>query len=291
MQLGLYLPEVPSRLEELDRWLELLGGQLSIASIYQAWGSTDDGAFPTEALRRVVARGLTPMITWEPWQLPERGVSSTEQPTLSLRRVAGGAHDAYVRAWARACGASSIPLLLRPMHEMNGDWYPWAGTVNGNRPEDYVAAWHHLRAIFRDEGANAVQWVWCPYVSSHPNSTDNSLAAYFPGDDAVDWVALDAYNWGTREPRFRWQHFDELFADAYQRVSALSTRPMMIAELGCAEEGGSKAQWIGDMKSALRAHYPRVSALVWFQVEKERDWRIDSSPAALAAFLERTSAQ
>ena len=39
---------------------------------------------------------------------------------------------------------------LRPMHEMNGNWYPWAEGVNGNVAGDYVNAWRHVRAIFRD---------------------------------------------------------------------------------------------------------------------------------------------
>jgi hypothetical protein len=32
------------------------------------------------------------------------------------------------------------------------------------------------------------------------------------------------------------------------------------------------------------ARDPRIEGLVWFNINKETDWRINSSPAALAAF-------
>jgi len=49
--------------------------------------------------------------------------------------------------------------------------------------------------------------------------------------------------------------------------------------------GGDKAAWIAGILPSLETMYPGVKALVWFQMNKETDWRIDSSPASEAAFV------
>jgi len=45
------------------------------------------------------------------------------------------------------------------MHEMNGNWYPWAGGVNGNSPALHVQAWRRLVTISRQHGARNVRVV------------------------------------------------------------------------------------------------------------------------------------
>jgi hypothetical protein len=58
----------------------------------------------------------------------------------------------------------------------------------------------------------------------------------------------------------------------------------MIAETGCAEEGGSKGAWIDETSRSLKKMFPDVKALVWFDTDKECDWRIASSRESLNAF-------
>jgi hypothetical protein len=63
----------------------------------------------------------------------------------------------------------------------------------------------------------------------------------------------------------------------------MSARPVTIGEVGCPEVGGDKGRWISDMWSTLTA-WPQVRGMMWFDFDKETDWRIDSSPASLAAY-------
>jgi len=76
-----------------------------------------------------------------------------------------------------------------------------------------------------------------------------------------------------------------LFATTYQRVTALApTKPFMIGEFASSEVGGNKAAWITDAASRMQAAYPQLRAFVWFNYNKETDWRVESSPASVAAF-------
>jgi beta-mannanase len=170
------------------------------------------------------------------------------------------------------------------MHEMNGNWYPWCGTVNKNTPPDFIKAWKHLQAVFYQAGTHRLEWVWCPYCQSYPTHLKNKIETYFPGDDALDWVGLDGYNWGTTQKWSSWQGFDELFAPGYSMFNNLSKKPVMIAETACTEQGGDKAQWIKEAFQALKDQFPRIAMLIWFDILKECDWQILSSQESLKAF-------
>jgi len=56
-------------------------------------------------------------------------------------------------------------------------------------------------------------------------------------------------------------------------------------ETASTELGGDKAAWIAAMLPALRTSFPAIEVLVWFHMNEETDWRVDSSPQARDAFL------
>jgi len=232
-----------------------------------------DPNFPTAAADAVRSRGEIPMITWEPWD-PRSG--SASQSAYSLAAIASGAHDALISRWASQVRAWGRPLWLRFAHEMNGDWYPWAEKVNGNRPGDYVAAWRHVHDVFQRAGVTNVTWVWSPNVLM-PNTP--SLASLYPGDAYVDRLGVDGYNWGGAS----WQSFDSVFGATLAELHRLSSKPIVIGETASSEVGGSKAQWIQQFFAGM-AKDPSIKAFVWFNLKKEADWRIESSSAAQQAF-------
>ncbi|HSW44012.1 MAG TPA: glycosyl hydrolase [Phycisphaerae bacterium] len=49
---------------------------------------------------------------------------------------------------------------------------------------------------------------------------------------------------------------------------------------------GDKGAWIRRAGAALDSRFPQVESLMWFNMNKERNWRVDSSPGSLAAYRE-----
>ena len=45
-----------------------------------------------------------------------------------------------------------------------------------------------------------------------------------------------------------------------------------------------KGQWYRDMADVILGRYPQIEALVTFNVNKEEDWRVNSSASALSGF-------
>lgn len=197
-----------------------------------------------------------------------------------------GHFDGYICRWAREAKRWGHPFFLRFDWEMNGDWFPWAEGVNGNRPGEYVAAWRHVHDIFSEVGATNVTWVWCPNVDI--GGALRNLASLYPGDAYVDWAGLDGYNSGTNPAKDdHWRSFDEVYSRTYRELveRIAPGKPIAIGEIGSSEQGGSKARWIGEMLRALPRSYPRIRALVWLdKYEGELDWPIETSQSAVAAF-------
>jgi hypothetical protein len=271
---GVTMPGVPWETGSLDALSAEVGRAPRQVMWYAAWSDRAD--FPAAAAARVAATGATPVITWEPWN-PANGV---DQPGYALDRITAGAFAAYETRWARQVKAYGGPVVLRFAHEMNGDWYPWSARANGNTSGDYVRAWRHVRGVFRREGVDNVTWSWSPNV---PYAGSTPLAWLYPGDAYVDQVALDGYNWGTTQSWSTWTSFWDLFGGGVAQLRSLTAKPVLLAEVGCAEQGGDKAAWIRGMFDSLARH-PEVRGFTWFQYDKEADWRIDSSPEALRAF-------
>jgi beta-mannanase len=286
--MGLYLPDSLHLAPwKALRYAKIFGRRFQILSFYFSWGSSRERPDLRE-IQGVLNSGFIPMITWEPWlwpqELPE-GVQPEDQPDFSLEEILSGMYDDYIQNWALDLKQISGPIFFRPLHEMNGNWYPWGGRANGNQPEEYIETWRYIRSIFKENRNYQLIWVWSPYVHSVPDESGNEIWHYYPGSEEVDWLALDGYNWGKTQEWSRWQSFKEIFEEGYSNLIQLSSeKPFMIAEVGCAEEGGNKGKWIGEAFQLLGDKFPKIKALIWFNTKKECDWRIESSRQSLKAF-------
>ena len=273
---GAFIPTVVAQSESarppIAGLTALAGAAPKYLHIFRAIGD----AVPVNELDAIIAAGATPLLTLEPW-LPDAGVA---QPQYALARVAAGAFDADLARWGSDLASWGHPLLLRWAQEMNGDWYPWAVGVNGNSASDYRAAWARMRAAI--EPSDRLRLVWAPNTVTLGTS---SFAHCYPGDDAVDVLGIDGYNWGDL-PGHHWQGAAELFTPGLHALNELGGRqPILITEVASAEGATAqdKAQWISDFFGVV-ANNSRVAGFVWFQIDKERDWRFNSTPQSAAAF-------
>ena len=107
-------------------------------------------------------------------------------------------------------------------------------------------------------------------------------APLYPGDEDVDSVAVDGYNGGAVLPWGGWRSPREVFGASVRDLRRLSDRPVVITEVGSAEQGGDKAAWIRELFGFAGDGGTR--AVVWFDHAKEAGWRIASTPGAASAF-------
>ena len=254
----------------LERFEADAGKKVTFINTGQAWAS-----FDTPSMEATVREGAIPLVTMG---LPEG---------VTLREVAEGGQDQQIRAWARAAKAFGYPFLFRPWWEMNGDWYSWG------RSPDYVAAWRHFHDLVEEEGATNVTWDWVVDAIWFDPASDPT--PYYPGNEYVDWVGMDAYNWGRNplQPD-KWRDPEEVIQPTVEVLNRIAPgKPQCICEDASTEVGGDKAAWITEMLTTYLPAHPEIKAYLWFNWNVEQtgkggewDWPIESSPAAEAAFRE-----
>jgi len=281
---GVFAQGAPYDRSKLISVERTVGRKPAIEMWYQEWAG--EPPFPASDAEWLVSHGIVPMVTWEPWRPPKiLHELVVNQRRFRLARIAAGAFDPYIRSYAEQVKQYGGPVMLRPFHEMDGFWYPWGGTVNGNSPAAFIAAWRHIHDIFDEVGATNVTWVWSVNNESVPPTPENSGPRYWPGSRYVDWIGISGFNWGTSSPYSAWNTFDELY---HKRIGLLMQfrKPIVLTEIGAAEVGGDKASWIRQTFSNILRHYPRVRAFIWYDKRDSRlqDWRIASSWASLSAF-------
>lgn len=264
----------PGRPASLDAYIAAAGRPPAIVEWSQSWS---EPLFYPVQMKEVAALGAVPLVTWDP-VAGGRGVP--------LSAVAGGRYDRYLRTAARAAASWGRPFFVRFAHEMNVRSSPFGPGAQGNNPAAFVAAWRHVVDLFRAEGATNVSWVWSPNVYCGGRCP---FAAFYPGDAWVDWVALDGYNYAAVD-HVPWMSLDKVFEPSYDVLRSITSKPVMIAETASTGTGEDKAAWITQgLLHAVPADLPAVRAVVWFDRQKETDWKVDSSPASLAAFRQVVS--
>jgi len=265
----------------LEAWQ---GKRQAVVNLFTDW----DGSTKTKSnlfgqqLPNVWGNGNVPLITWEP-------STGSATPGDIERRIAAGQYDAYVADWARrlrvfldgrdgtAGTSDDRRAYLRLGHEMNGNWYPWSAAVGGNSPSDFVAMWRRVHAAFDNLGVGPaqLQWVWSV---NNEDVGGFPAEAFFPGDAAVDWVAVDGYNWGATQTWSTWRTPAEVLGPMVDRLRAISARPLALTETATTTLSASgpsvaaKSEWTTALFDYAAAAQARM--VIWFNQDKETDWAV-----------------
>jgi mannan endo-1,4-beta-mannosidase len=109
-----------------------------------------------------------------------------------------------------------VPVLWRPYHEMNGDWFWWGGRYEGK----YTTAALY-RQIFdrmvKVHKLNNLIWVWSV---DRPSKAGREFVNYYPGTKYLDVLAIDIYG----------NDFNQSY---YEGLKALSEgKPLTLGEVG-----------------------------------------------------------
>ncbi|MFC1767728.1 glycoside hydrolase family 26 protein [Candidatus Margulisiibacteriota bacterium] len=264
LSFGVYTPNPGITLRPLQK---KLGFHIPIVLIFRPWGTKwkkKMEPFPAKLCRFISKNKSIPFIKWEPatWTtVPNKMIND-----YPLEKIAGGEFDIYIEKWARDAKSFKKQIWLSFGHEMNGFWYHWAG-----KSRQYKKALLHIYIIFRKLKVKNVRWVFC--VNNYPFD----YAEYFPRQLKKDKrviIGIDGYNaegiWGLK-----WKPFEHIFGIPYSyTLKHFPGNKIIIGEFSCAKKGGDRNEWINDAFKSLKNDHKKISALIWFNVDKEADWRI-----------------
>jgi hypothetical protein len=141
------------------------------------------------------------------------------ESNYSAAQITAGKADNFLKNWNTQMGAYKQPVYFVVLDEMNltGE-YPYAGN-----PGAFKTAYQHVAGLFSSR--TNVKLAYDPNVSFSGNPTSN-FVAYYPGDNFVDVVGLDGFDFGG-------QTFSQVFSSSLVAMkSDFPTKPLWILSTG-----------------------------------------------------------
>jgi len=242
-----------------------------------------DSPFPTAYETGLRDSGHTLLVS-----VRTRTVSGAIIPWATIAAAAPGS-DLYLQmqSWADRVRDFGAPVYVTFQHEPEAAPNNILGTQ-----ADYIAAWQKWVQIMRDEGATNAKQIWITTAYAYTvKASDRRLATkWYPGDDWVDAIGTDAYNWFTCRTGIStpWTSLAALIEKMRQFTLLHPTKEAWVTEFGSVEDTtqvGRRAQWITDAEAMFQQPgYEQFRGVLYFDLNKAPcDWRVDASPTALAA--------
>ncbi len=259
-----------------------IGKKVAIAHIYTGWSNLNNPSFIAQ-LQIISNNGWRPMVSANPYFFDQ---CKANGKTL-YQAIASGNCDEFMKSVGVSLKQYSSPVLLRFAWEMNINSMDWSIQKTGSSTQDYILAWQRFHDIVASTGATNVLWVFAPNTQSASSIPYNQL---YPGDQYVDWIGLDGYNWGTTQAWSSWESFSQVFASSYANLVAVApNKPVMLSEVNTTDVGGDKAVWYTDMLTEqIPNKYPRISAIIIYNEDRTAqenvNWLLDKTPESLSAF-------
>ncbi len=136
-----------------------------------------------------------------------------------------------IASYLRQLQEAGVPVLWRPYHEMNGDWFWWGGRYEGkyNTAALYKQLFDRMVKVHK---LNNLIWVWSV---DRPSQPGREFVKYYPGTKYLDILAIDIYG-------------NDFSQSYYEGLLSLSEgKPVTLGEVGnppSTEVIGKQPGWI-----------------------------------------------
>jgi hypothetical protein len=189
-----------------------------------------------------------------------------EYSSSLLAAIVAGNFDSMLTTFGQNINDLGRPITVRPMHEINGDWYPWQAYYENNSIEDVVPAFQRVVKKIRNHAGGLVKFD-INYNRKSANTHDTSdFQQLYPGDEYVDKVSITSYNrCGTSIYHTEPKSFAEEFRPAYETILELTERPIGVGETSttsfCEVD---KMVWFRDLLKTVVEEFERVDNISFF---------------------------
>ena len=154
----------------------------------------------------------------------------------------------------RTADGQTVPVVWRPWHEHTGSWFWWGQDLCTT--EQYKALWQMTYDyMVKERGLDNLVWAYSPGAGG---ITPELFAERYPGDEIIDMVGFDCYQYSTDEV------YIKEMKHALDVMSAFNEgrgKIMAVTETGY--EGIPNARWWTDVLYQAVKDYPVSYVLTW----------------------------
>jgi len=189
-----------------------------------------------------------------------------------LADVASGLHDAAFEAAAKAIAEAQPKAIIRLGWEMNLVGLPWFAK---GQEADYIAAFRRVVGIFR-RYSDGFKYDWCPGWGPQELPAD----LVYPGDDVVDYIGLDVYDFkyeGSPEERWDTHYLKAPFGLQWQRDFAAQHGKLMSYPEWGVGQFGDNPYFIQQMRNWFAQNDDKIAYAAYFNVDGQWPTQIDNN--------------
>ena len=193
-----------------------------------------------------------------------------------------------VVVWAQRVKNLGVPVWFSFNHEPE-----FVGNIPNGTDQQFIVAWRRVHEIFASQGVTNAEFVWIMTDHSFvvPSSDRRQAIKWYPGDEFVDHIAADAYNWSDCRPgQFNpWRSLQEIVDPIRQFGAAHPDKGLILAEWASATSAGNKAAWITDAANLFQqpGWEQFIAVAYWNDIDPASpacNFPVTSSNAVLDAF-------
>jgi Glycosyl hydrolase family 26 len=258
----------------------LTGRQLAAVRVYYLWDSPFPDTYSTWLVNNNRPMFLSVKAKRTNGQIVLWRSIADAQPGSTL-------HNDIVR-WANRLKAIPRRVYFIFNHE------PEAATnLNNGTASDFIAAWRKVITVLRQQGVTNAEYVWTMTDYSFWVQDRRRASLWYPGDEYVDHLGADAYNWYNCRPGVNtaWKSLQQIINPFRLFGQAHPTKGLMLPEWASTEDPaqpGRKAQWYADARALFKQPgWEQFNAVLYYHYRSNFancTWFVNSSQSALDAW-------
>jgi len=233
----------------------------------------------TEVIRHYERGGIV-TFSWHPrnpltntsagQKFPEGSAWDISDTTVVKSILPGGAQHEKFANWMnkvtdflcslKTANGEQVTFILRPWHEYNGSWFWWGQKLCTD--EEFVGLWNMFQDHVNSKLNGYVVWAFSPNLDGM--WTEERFASRYPGNDRVDLLGCDAYQWGTEEAFTMGLTNDLDFLSAFAQKN---NKPLAMTE--CGKQNSTTPDWFSRVFFPVTDKYRLSYFLLW------RNWNAE----------------
>ena len=151
-----------------------------------------------------------------------------------------------------------IPFIFRPWHEYNGGWFWWG--KGRCTDEQFKQLWILTQDYINRTLSDVIVWSCSPNLGVVPQE----FYSRWPGDERVDLLGLDAYQWGTEADYIAQCSADLDFLEDYAQQHGL-----LFAMTECGYKNSPDATWWSRVLRPMMDKHHLCYFLAWRNAQHE----------------------
>ncbi len=262
---------------------------VNCATLYVNITSKYNRSYPFGLIEPYIRRGYDVVVT-----LIFGKLSHTSTSQAVLDQIVRGYYDNDLNIFINALKKSvaknktSSKIVIRPLHELDGNWLPWGMYTKGNSVGQAISAVEHVSKIIRAKNTLVKIEINLNRRDGR-NKVLGEAEKYIPRlEPLVDMFAISTYNRCGTAVRYKYERsFSYDFRPAYKRLKTFTDKPINVAEVSTSGlcSGNKKLPWFRRMLEDIKNEFPQTKMVTLFFGKKtagdasndvDVDWGISS---------------